>query len=230
MRIVFVRHGEPDYANDCLTDAGKVQAAQAAQRLRSEGISEIWSSPFGRAMETAKAASEVLGLPVKTLDFMHELYWGSTDDTPIFGNGHPWNIADEMARQGISLNRPDWRDSPFFRTNRVTENVDLVEKGIDEWLASYGYLREGCYYRHTLEEEEHRSVALFSHGGSSCAAIGHILDLPFPYACALLHFEFTGITVIRMDRKAGPGSLPCLELCNDASHIHEAFYHRLADK
>ena len=223
MRIVFVRHGEPDYANDCLTEAGKVQAAQAAQRLRSEGISEIWSSPFGRAMETAKSASEVLGLPVKTLDCMHELYWGSTDDTPIFGGGHPWNIADEMARLGISLNRPDWRDSPFFRTNRVTENVDLVEKGIDEWLASYGYLREGCYYRHTVEEEEHRSVALFSHGGSSCAAIGHILDLPFPYACALLHFEFTGITVIRMDRKAGPGSLPCLELCNDAKHIHGAF-------
>ena len=27
MRIVFVRHGEPDYARDCLTEEGARQAA-----------------------------------------------------------------------------------------------------------------------------------------------------------------------------------------------------------
>ena len=26
MRIVFVRHGDPDYARDCLTEAGKQRA------------------------------------------------------------------------------------------------------------------------------------------------------------------------------------------------------------
>ena len=41
MRIVFVRHGEPDYANDCLTEQGRLQAKAAAERLREEGISEI---------------------------------------------------------------------------------------------------------------------------------------------------------------------------------------------
>ena len=33
MRIIFVRHGEPDYVRDCLTDTGKEQAAAAAERL-----------------------------------------------------------------------------------------------------------------------------------------------------------------------------------------------------
>ena len=78
MRIVFVRHGDPDYAHDCLTEKGLIQAKQAAVRLREEGIEEIWSSPMGRAQQTAAAASEELGLPVKTLDFMHELNWGTT--------------------------------------------------------------------------------------------------------------------------------------------------------
>ena len=55
MRIVFVRHGEPDYARDCLTENGKIQAALAAERLREEGIEEIYSSPLGRAAETAAA-------------------------------------------------------------------------------------------------------------------------------------------------------------------------------
>ena len=30
MRIIFVRHGEPDYAHDCLTDMGKLQAVNGA--------------------------------------------------------------------------------------------------------------------------------------------------------------------------------------------------------
>ena len=49
MRIIFVRHGKPDYVHDCLTDAGKRQAAAAAERLAGEGITGIYASPCGRA-------------------------------------------------------------------------------------------------------------------------------------------------------------------------------------
>ena len=31
MRIVFVRHGEPDYEHDCLTETGRLQAQAAAE-------------------------------------------------------------------------------------------------------------------------------------------------------------------------------------------------------
>ena len=221
MRIVFVRHGEPDYARDCLTELGRIQAEKAAQRLLGEGIGEIYASPLGRARETAQAAAEVLGLPVKTLDFMEEVRWGSADREELYAGGHPWAIADEMARQGMELNRPDWRDAPWFRTNRVVECVDRVERGIDEWLAGFGYLREGKHYRHTAEEEQHKTVALFSHGGSSCAAMGHILGLPFPYAIALLHLDFTGITVVRLDSRAGIGAIPQLKCSNDTAHLRD---------
>lgn len=221
MRIVFVRHGEPDYARDCLTELGRIQAEKAAQRLLGEGIGEIYASPLGRARETAQAAAEVLGLPVKTLDFMEEVRWGSADGEELYAGGHPWAIADEMARQGMELNRPDWRDAPWFRTNRVVECVDRVERGIDEWLAGFGYLREGKHYRHTTEEEQHKTVALFSHGGSSCAAMGHILGLPFPYAIALLHLDFTGITVVRLDSRAGIGAIPQLKCSNDTAHLRD---------
>ena len=138
MRIVFVRHGEPDYARDCLTELGRAQAKTAAVRLKDEGIEEIWSSPLGRALETANAAAEALGLPVQTLDFMREVTWGSVDGTQIFAGGHPWAIVDEMVRQGIPLNSPGWRDFPFFQNNRVLACVDSVERGIDEWLKQYG--------------------------------------------------------------------------------------------
>ena len=139
MRIVFVRHGEPDYVHDCQTEKGRMQALAAAERLREEGIGEIWSSPLGRAAETAEAASKALSLPVRTLDFMQDVHWGSRNNTPLFAEGHPWDIADEMARQGINLNDSGWREHPFFRKNKVCDSVDLVEKGIDEWMQDYGY-------------------------------------------------------------------------------------------
>lgn len=219
MRIIFVRHGEPDYDNDCLTPTGKVQAQQAARRLLGEGIEQIWSSPYGRARETAQAFAEVSGLPVRILESMYELDWENPDAPPAFDDGNPWDTVDEMARLGQDLTDPAWRKNPYFRSSRVIESVERVEKGIDGWLAGLGYIRDGLYYRNTVEEKEHRTVALFSHGGSSSAAIGHMLNLQFPHMCALFHMEFTGITILRLNREVGRLMPPWLELVNDASHL-----------
>ena len=229
MRIIFVRHGEPDYEHDCLTGEGRKQALAAAERLRREEIEEIWSSPLGRAAETAGATSAALGLPVRTLDFMRELSWGSVDGTPVYAGGHPWEAADEMVRQGWNLADPSWRSHPFFANNRVTAGADDVARKTDEWLAQLGYVREGAYYRCCRPDSRQKTVALFCHGGSSSAAIAHMINMTFPCACALFHQEFTGITILRLDRNPGARLLPCLELVNDAAHIGDARYHRLRE-
>lgn len=230
MRIIFIRHGEPDYEYDTLTETGFKQAQIVAQRLKDENIDEIWSSTNGRAVNSAKPTAELLGLPVKTVDFMREVTWGSKTGEKLFADGHPWDIADEMARLGMDLNSPDWCTNRFFKDNKVVGCVETVSMGIDEWLEEHGYKRNGLYYDHLIEEKYHRTIALFCHGGSSSAAIAHIMNLPFPYVCALLHMEFTGITILRMDRKKGSCTLPCMELANDGRHIKEGSYHRLLNK
>ena len=52
MRIIFARYGELDYSRDCLTEEGKLQTVAIAERLGIEGISKIYASPCGRAVET----------------------------------------------------------------------------------------------------------------------------------------------------------------------------------
>lgn len=54
MLIYFVRHEHPDYENDSLTEIGTLQAEAAAKRLANSGIQEIYSSPQGRAYQTAE--------------------------------------------------------------------------------------------------------------------------------------------------------------------------------
>ena len=76
MRIVFIRHGEPDYEKDCLTELGLEQARMAAVRLQKENIDVVYSSTMGRALETAQAFCELTGKTVNELDFMSEIRYG----------------------------------------------------------------------------------------------------------------------------------------------------------
>ena len=219
MRLIFVRHGEANYEKDCLTDLGLKQAQAAAKRLMREGIEGIYSSPQGRAIETARAYAQLDGgKDVQVLDFMHEISWGSTDGEPLFNNGHPWTIADEMVAQGWDLTRSDWREHPFFKRNKAAACADAVAEELDKWLLTLGYRREGSYYRQTLPEDNRHTYALFSHGGSSTAALSHLMDLPFPYMLSLLHMPFTAIVILRFDPKPNNLCLPHLELAGDSAH------------
>ena len=44
MRVFFIRHGHPNYKDDCLTDLGRKQAAAMAERMANESVGEIISS------------------------------------------------------------------------------------------------------------------------------------------------------------------------------------------
>ena len=64
MLLYFVRHGHPDYANDCLTELGRKQATAVAERLKNCGIEQIYSSSNGRALQTAMYTAKALDLQV----------------------------------------------------------------------------------------------------------------------------------------------------------------------
>jgi len=220
MRIIFVRHGHPDYANDCLTALGHRHAEAASLRLLEEGIGEIFSSSCGRAAETAAHTADKLGLPVKQFDFIREIYWGARDGEAIAHNGHPWFTAQDEVKDGHPLMRQDWRETAPFDRNIAVDSAAAVAAGIDEWLKTLGYTREGDYYRVTGENTG-RTVAMFSHAGAASAALSHMFNLPFPYFCCAIEFDYTSITVVRLSDEAGALTMPAFELVNDAKHIQK---------
>lgn len=219
MRIVFVRHGHPNYEKDCLTELGHVHAAAAAQRLKDEGISEVHSSTCGRAVETAQYTADLLGLPVTQHDFIREIAWG-IEGQALYDTGHPWNTVDEMVLRGMDLTRTDWRETEPFCRNCVVEYVDRVAEGIDRWLASLGYTREGMLYRVTGSHTD-RTVAMFSHGGSSSAVFAHLFNLPFPYICRIFDMNYTSIVIVSLSDVQGELTSPRLEIANDCRHIEK---------
>ena len=214
MRIVFVRHGEPDYARDCLTDTGKAQAAAAAERLLDEGISQIYASPCGRALQTANFTARRLGLPVVILDYMHEISWGGEG---IPEEGHPWTLADRMIAEGFDFFAQDWREHPYFRENVATAYYEKIAAKFDAFLAGHGYRREGA--RYFCAGGTDRTVALFSHGGSGACALARLLSLPFPYVASVMPYDFTSVIIVSLPVREGQYVRPRLELFNDCAHI-----------
>ena len=218
MRIIFVRHGHPDYINDCLTELGHEQAEKAALRLKDEGISEIYSSPFGRAFETAQHLAKLLSVEVMKLDFMREIKWGPTEGGEVYGEGHPWDTSLYALSLGYSLMDESWIKKPPFYDNVVFSEINRVARQSDDWLESIGYKREGTNYR-VIGDDTNRTIALFSHGGSSSALFSHMLNLPFFYLCRTLCPDFTSITTLSLSNEKGAITAPMIELANDSRHI-----------
>lgn len=219
MRLILVRHAEPNYELDCLTELGHKQAKIAAQRLINEGIEEIYSSPMGRARQTAQAFSDASGIKkIEILDFMHEIRYGPENDL-YNQEWSPWAASDKMISKGQELCTENWREMPVFIGNTATIDVDNVMKNADSLLEKWGYKREGLYYRNIRSNDDQHTIALFSHGGSSTALLSRIFNIPFPYLCATLHIPHTGIIILRFDRTPGKLAVPVIELACDGRHI-----------
>ena len=72
MRILLIRHGDPDYENDSLTEKGRREAHMLASRLINERIDYIYCSTMGRAKETARPTLEAKGMTAVEYDWLRE--------------------------------------------------------------------------------------------------------------------------------------------------------------
>ena len=74
MRIILIRHGDPDYVHDTLTEKGKIEASLLAENVGYLGLenADFYVSPLGRAADTAGYVLRQLGKTAKTLDWLRE--------------------------------------------------------------------------------------------------------------------------------------------------------------
>ena len=87
MRLLFIRHAEPDYSTDTLTEKGRREAALLAQAAPSLQMDHCFVSPLGRAQETASYCMKAVGMNAKTLDWLEEF------DAPVDLNRTPELLA-----------------------------------------------------------------------------------------------------------------------------------------
>ena len=72
MRLLFIRHGDPDYTHDTLTEQGIREAKALARLIPSLGVGGCYVSPLGRARKTAQLALEGTGIIPVEKDWLQE--------------------------------------------------------------------------------------------------------------------------------------------------------------
>lgn len=72
MRILLIRHGDPDYIHDALTEKGRREADCLSRIVPDLHVGECYVSPMGRAQETCRIALQHTDKKAKTEPWLME--------------------------------------------------------------------------------------------------------------------------------------------------------------
>lgn len=220
MRILIIRHGDPDYEHDTLTEKGRREAKLLADRLSKEKIDYFYSSPLGRAKHTcdyvAKAHGREGDIIVKDWlqEFcaVHTLPTGETrrrfwDMLPEF-----WTELDEMYDNVV------WKEQDFYVAAGMAEKYKEVTDGLDEVLKKHGYTREGRIY--TTEQGNHDTIAFFCHFGLEMVLLSHLCNIsPIPLTHHFTALTSSVTTLYTEERRKGKATFRCCGF-GDTGHLY----------
>lgn len=187
MRLLIIRHGDPDYSIDSLTPHGWEEARLLATRLTQMNIDAFYQSPLGRAQDTAKPTLEALGRTAETCDWLREFPPRMFD--PDIGRERViWDwLPQAWTAEPAYYDKDAWLHTPEMEAARVPAEYAKVAAGLDALLGRHGYRREGPLYRAVQANRD--TVALFCHFGVECVLLGHLLGISpmvlWHGACAL---------------------------------------------
>lgn len=220
MLLYIVRHGDPDYVTDSLTERGKLQAEAVGKRIFDSGIDQIYSSPMGRARETAAPACRLLGLPCQIEPWAHEVEEERLTPFPDGKLQSVTTVQNTYYREKGFIDLPYDRayEAPGFNTSGMKNAVARIEAGGREFLERLGYKEEDGVYRILRKNED--KVALFCHSVMGRAWISTLLHIPIHLMWAGFRYTHTGVTVIEFPNNENGVTAPVLRCYSDMSHLY----------
>ena len=220
MKILIVRHGDPNYATDSLTEKGQREAEILSKRLCKENVKAFYCSPLGRAKLTVKPTLDALGREAEILPWLKEF---SCDITlPYHEHAQIcWDILPEFMNALSNIYHPTlWLTEKFIKESTIAKDYENVCKELDLLIARHGYEREGYNYRAVTPN--HDTIVLVCHFGLTGILLSHLMNCS-PYSvwqhtCTAPTAVTTLYTEERVDGKA----LFRAASIGDISHLYEA--------
>lgn len=222
MRIIFVRHGDPDYEHDTLTEKGWREAALAAERISKWDVTDFYVSPLGRAQDTASLTLQKAGRTAETLPWLREFH--APIDDPTRGHIIPWDFyPDYWTKIPEMYDKDAFADTDVMKTGDVKAEYARICRGIDDLLAKYGYVREGDVYRTDKSENVNRdaTIVLFCHMGVTLYLMSHLLGISPVVMTSGFFFATTSVTVLATEeRQQGTAYFRC-QMAGCTRHLKE---------
>jgi probable phosphoglycerate mutase len=217
MRLIIIRHGDPDYANDNLTEKGKREAECLVDRIAKLDVKAFYCSPLGRAIATAEPTLKALGRDAEILPWLREFPAHIIDPETGRKRG-AWDLKPITLAQNPDLfDREKWLKTDLMQTGNVEEIYHEVCKGLDELLAKHGYVHDGYVYK--VEHENEDTIVLFCHFGLESVLLSHILNVSPVVIWQGFVALPTGVTILNTEeREQGIAYFRCSRF-GDLSHL-----------
>lgn len=176
MRILIIRHGEPDYEKDSLTPRGWQEAEILSKYLKDMKIDSFYVSPLGRAQDTIKATMDILNREPIVLPWLKEFSHVKVarPDSEEKTIAWDWLPKDWTTDESYYLEN-QWYQTDIMKDTNIYEEYQKVVEGLDTLLAEHGYVRDGRTYKAVRPNKE--CIALVCHFGLESLIIGHLLGI-----------------------------------------------------
>ncbi len=218
MKLLIIRHGDPDYAADSVTEKGAREVEMLSERLSRLDIHTFYVSPLGRAQRTAAPTLQRLHKDAVTLPWLRE-FQAPVQDPETDRLRNPWDFKPAYWMQDPRFYDASlWTQTPVMQTGDVASEAQRVYQGLDDVLARHGYCRKGLYYEATAANTD--TIAFVCHFGVECVMLSHLMNIsPMPlwhHFCAL---PSSVTTLVTEEREKGIAVFRCLSF-GDLSHLY----------
>ena len=225
MKLIMIRHGDPDYVNDSLTEKGWREAELLADRVSKMKIDRIYVSPLGRARATMQACLDKMdkeGIkypePV-TFDWLKEFPVRiRRPDRPemesICWDWMPedWTVQDKM------YDYDKWTECPVFSKAETGKELHYVYDEFEKLLAELGYVRNGRYFK--AEKPNNDTIVFFCHFGLETVLISYLLHIPVMPLWQGFIAAPTSVTTINTEERREGKACFRISAFGDVSHLY----------
>ena len=207
MKIVIIRHADPNYTNGTLTKAGIAEVKALSAYYSDKDFDYIYCSPLNRALLTAKAVIKKKKINIEPYlkEFIHSItYKGQKHVTWDF---LPTELEDDL-KDLNDINR--YLDNKYFQQSAIKKKYQYVANNFDKTLAKYGYVREKNHYK--VIKSNNKTIVFFCHSGVMAVMLSHLLHIP--YTSITQHFwcPTSGVTILASEeRRKGIAQFRCLQ-------------------
>ncbi len=218
MKIYIIRHGDPDYSIDSLTEKGWKEAYLLSDRMAKLSIDDFYCSPLGRAQDTLKPTLKKLGKTAETLYWLREFEGKIT--SPFTENKRiSWDLPPSIwcnEERYYDLN--NWSKPDLMAQGTVTQIYKETTEGIDALLEKYGWKRDGKKYIAGGD----KNIALFCHFGMGITILSYILGISPVVAQNNFFLAPTSVTTLVSETDKSGISHFRATMVGDISHLYKA--------
>lgn len=177
MKLLIVRHGDPDYSIDSLTEKGWREAEFLAQRLEKAPAAAYYCSPLGRAKDTASLTLKRLDRTAEECPWLRE--FRGMIRRPDRGDKESicWDwLPTDWTPDPRFYQQDQWLAQENMAAGSVAEQYQWVIENLDQLLERRGYRREGQLYRAVRPNND--TLVFFCHFGVECVMLSRLLNIP----------------------------------------------------